>query len=505
MIEKIEPFRRANFFNGLLATPQFWNGIQEYGHRKELYYNKLFHGTGIIPGVMDEFRVRSVQGGGGIFMLVVNPGAVLDEKGRSVMLHETQALTLDSRKFTLPCTVYITVRYHEVLDDYYQNEENSEYQGYRKKMESAKVEVLPSIPPGGDHVEIARIFLEEDKQGEIRKISEGGDFTAPGPNTLDYRYVPWVCPAKKGLHPHLREHLVNLFEQTRNVAMVIHDTVELPGLREIQTVALTGKMLIQCGDVSFDDVIHTIYPLFDLNNQIAQELLEYERQKNERYFSAKSEFEIYRQAIFSMGDYVKTYDGRYETLDGALKQQQIIIDTMKALFVTRKVSLHDIALISHDFPRILVLDNERYTLVDVLDLRDDENKERHKLSFPATKDVSVTSLALTYPDGQMVRDNVIRYVAGSAKMTLRNIVKNRKLLLVRRTDVVSGNYTIQTVLNGTFERRIVVDAPDTENRWRNLSASFDEDMVTNYTPTIEFRLGEKGRDNFGRIWVYQKL
>jgi hypothetical protein len=49
---EIKPFRRANFFNGLSASPQFWNEIQDYHFEKEQFYNRYYHGPGIIPGFM---------------------------------------------------------------------------------------------------------------------------------------------------------------------------------------------------------------------------------------------------------------------------------------------------------------------------------------------------------------------------------------------------------------------------------------------------------------------
>ncbi|MBN2627504.1 MAG: hypothetical protein JXA95_12625, partial [Spirochaetales bacterium] len=132
--EKIIPelgrFKRANFFNGLMASPRFWNDIQDYHFSKESFYNSLFHGSGVIPGVLENFQVQRLKGSGGVAAIIVHPGAAIDSQGRPIFLYEPQALTLDVRKYKLPATVYITVRFHEVMEDFFQNDENPDYQGY---------------------------------------------------------------------------------------------------------------------------------------------------------------------------------------------------------------------------------------------------------------------------------------------------------------------------------------------------------------------------------------
>lgn len=504
MISNIEKFKRANFFTGLMATPQFWNDIQDYNFNKERFYNLIFNGYGIVPGVKDELKVASVNKKGGGLSLVINPGFAIDKMGRGLFLYEPIVKIIDYKKYKLPMTVYLTIQYNEELDEFYQNEENSEYQGYQKKLEAAIVEVTTK-EPDDTCLELARIRLEEDTHGEIKSLEEPGDVANPKSNEIDIRFVTWVRPVKQGLSPYFKKYFVDILEETRNIAISAYDSVNLTGLRELQTLALTAKMLVQCGDLAFEDSINILYPLFDVNNHIIQEMLEYERSEEKRIFSTKDIFNTYRSRIYEMGDLIKYFDHKFETLDKILKCHMSLVDCLKNIFVTRKISLEDIAYFSYDLPRILVIGHERYTLVEYLDFNDMNTESNHNLKTEDVRDYTANRQSFSYPDGEEVMDTIKRYVGGKVTFTIRNIIKKRKLLLVRRSDIFHGNYKVDIALDGNVEKQLIIDGYDTKHRWRNLSALFEEEQINSNSIECSFIMDEKGRDNFAKIWVYQKL
>jgi hypothetical protein len=88
---------------------------------------------------------------------------------------------------------------------------------------------------------------------------------------------------------------------------------------------------------------------------------------------------------------------------------------------------------------------------------------------------------------------------------LRNIIKGRKTLIIRRTDIHQGNYSVQVHLEGAQPKSIDIDGTDTKNRWRNLFVQYDEGEVNQHSGLIKFSIGEKGRDNSAMIWIYQIL
>jgi hypothetical protein len=497
-------FKRANFFPGLMATPQFWNEIQDYNFSKESMYNSIFHGQGVVPSVMEEFKVSSLKKGGAP-TIIIGSGLAIDKNGRAIISNQPQAKVIDFKKYKLPTTVYIIVTYNEILDDYFQNKENTEFQGYKKKIETALVDIVSTDPSNTAGIEVGRIYLEEDENGEIKAISEAEDIINPLPNEIDTRFVIWACKAKRGMSPYLRKYLSSILEDTRSIASIANETLPLPVLRELQTVALTAKMLIQCGDVSYDDIVNILSPLYDINSQLIQEMLDYERNEEKRIFSTKEHFTDYRNQVLEMGELIRYYDYKLETIDKIIKLQKAILNSIKNLIISKKVTYVDIAYASYEFPRILVVGDDRYTLVEYLDFNDYETEKNHEFDTSNAKEYASSKQVFTYPDDVSVKDTVKRYNGGRITFMARNLIKKRELLLIRRTDIFHGNYKVDVEVNETPVSQLVVDGYDTKNRWRNVSIKIDEDLIPDSIVKFTFKMSEKGRDNFGKMWFYQKI
>jgi len=165
----------------------------------------------------------------------------------------------------------------------------------------------------------------------------------------------------------------------------------------------------------------------------------------------------------------------------------------------------DVKYISTQFPAVLLYNNEKYTLVDSISMGSADSTESHRVRFIGCQQPSTSNESFSYPDGAVVRDVVKRWIGGEMKFTLKNMVKGRKTLLVRRTDIHQGNYCVEVKLNETEAKTLAIDGTDTKNRWRNLYVLFEEGEIHDYTPEISFDIGSKGRDNSGSIWVYQVL
>ena len=108
--------------------------------------------------------------------------------------------------------------------------------------------------------ELARIYLEEDQSGDIKEIKEAESFADPGHNEIDTRFVVWTTSVKRGISPYLKKYLTDILDEARNTATMANESIGLPGLRELQTVALTAKMLVQVGNIAYDEIINILYP-----------------------------------------------------------------------------------------------------------------------------------------------------------------------------------------------------------------------------------------------------
>ena len=500
-------FKRANFFPGLKATPGFWNEIEDYHFNKESLYNNLFHGFGIVPEYKQSLHVQAEKTKGGLITLLIGTGLAFDGYGRPVFLYKPEAIVLDPKKFSLPSTVYVTIRYEETMEDYYQDSINSDLQGYQHRKESSKIEILNEIKDYKAYIELARIRLVDDNGVGITEISTCNDFTDPGPNALDYRFVPWSTRTKKGVSSYLQNFLIDLLTYTESVANSCYEALSLQSLRNIQTVVMTSKMILQTAGVFFDDIIHMLRPIFNMDYQIVFEIADWERnnENENRPYSTKESYETARQAVYQLGEIIKAYNNSYEEIDKILKLHKTIIDGIRLTLVEKEVSANDIMYISHKMPQVLFYDNEKYTLVDSIVMSSDSSMVSHNVRFLNCKRPSTSNEAFYYPDGVLVHDAVKRWIGGEMKFHLKNLMKGRKTLLIRRTDIYQGNYIVNIKLNDKTIKTLQIDGTDTKNRWRNLFVLFEEGEIKSYTPELSFDIGEKGRDNSGTIWVYQLL
>ena len=507
MEEKLELFKRANFFPGLQVGPSYWNAVEDYHFDKELFYNKLFHGFGVVAGFLDSLQVQSEKTKGGLITLLITRGVAIDGLGRPLFLYEPQVLVLDPKKFKLPETVYIIVKYYERFDDYYQNKDNPDLQGYQKRLETVKLDIVAEIREPELEIELARIQLVEEEGGGIQEIHNNNDFTDPGINTLDYRFVPYASRIKKGVSTYLLKFLVELLDYTLTVAASGHEVLPLSSLRNLQSSALTAKMIVQCAGVSFEDVIHLVTPLFDFDHKILFEISEYEREHEEkgRLYTSKNAYEFARSAMYELGDRLKSYNNSYEEIDLILKSHRAVMENLKQILITNEVSDDDIKYISYSMPHVLLFGEERYTLVDTINLASRESIESHQFELLDGSHPSTSNEAFYYPDGVLVHDTVKRWVGGSMQFHLRNVIKGRKTLIIRRTDIYHGNYSIEVSMEGTEKKVLDVDGLDTKQRWRNLFVVYEEGEIKNNTGIVKFSIGEKGRDNSGSIWIYQML
>jgi len=507
MDEQLEIFKRANFFPGLQVGPAYWNSVEDYHFEKELLYNKLFHGFGVVGGFLDSLQVQAEKTKGGLITLLIARGVALDGLGRPLFMYEPQVLVLDPKKFKLPSTVYVIIKYEERLDEYFQNKDNPDLQGYQKRLETTKLDIVAEIHEPSLEIELARIQLVERDGGGIQEINNNDDFTDPGANTLDYRFVPYSSRIKKGVSSYLLKFLVELLDYTLTVAVSSHEVLPLPSLRSLQTSAMTAKMIVQCAGISFEDVIHIIAPLFNIDHQIIFEIGEYEREHVEkgRMYTSRDAYEIARTAMYELGDRLKSYSNSYEEIDFILKSHRVVMKNIKQILIANEISDDDIKYISYTMPHVLLFREDRYTLVDTISLASRESIESHKVELVDCSHPSTSKEAFFYPDGVLVHDTVKRWIGGSMQFHLRNFIKGRKTLIIRRTDIHQGNYSVEVSIEGTEAKSLDIDGADTKQRWRNLFVIYDEGEIKDNTAIVKFSIGEKGRDNSGSIWIYQML
>ncbi|MCR5290897.1 MAG: hypothetical protein K6E51_12975 [Treponema sp.] len=161
-----------------------------------------------------------------------------------------------------------------------------------------------------------------------------------------------------------------------------------------------------------------------------------------------------------------------------------------------------IAEMSYDLPRVLLWGKDKMTLVDKISFGSQESIESHRITFAeGTRQVRGKDSAY-YPDGTLVYDTVQKFKNGSMSFSIKNSIKNRKTLIVIRTDVNTDNKELVLTYNGNKYTANI--EKDTGNHWRNLCFEIDEFVITEYRPafTIESTYEYQG---VATISIYQLL
>ena len=499
-------FRRSNFFPGLKASPIFWNQNEDYHFNKEILYNKLFNGYGIVPNYLSSFAVETDKTKGGLLTLVINPGLAIDGFGRPIFLYEPYMMILDIKKFDLPCTAYIVARYNEEMEDFYKNPENHDYQGYQHKKESCVIEVLDSLLDPDTYVELSRVYLD-NSNGQIMKISDASNFSAPGPNELDARFVSWTRTIKKGVSKHFLQYLIQVLSDTEQSMGVCYSSIPIPAFLNLQTIVMTSKIILQTSGIFFDDVLNMLSPLYSVDYQVVYDIAEYERSHKDmnRSLVIEENYTKAREDVLVLGDMIKNYNGTYEELNKIIALHSGIVSHIEDVIVSEEVSINDMKIVSFDMPHVLLFNERHYTMIDSIDMSKKESIQGHDVRFIGCSYPTTSNESFRYPDGTMVNDIVKRWIGGEMKFKINNVVKGNDLLIIRRTDVYNGNYVVNVVLNDDDTKEMEIDCRDVKSRWRNYYVEFEGTLLNDYIPEVSFSIGSSGRDNCGTVWIYQAL
>ncbi|MDR3304119.1 MAG: hypothetical protein LBS86_06870 [Treponema sp.] len=519
----MDEFKRANFFPGLQVGPTYWNSIADYHFRKEGLYNALFHGVGVVDGCLGSLQVQVERTKGGLLALLIDAGLALDGIGHPLLLYQPQTLVLDIKKFKLPTTVYIIIKYDERFEDFYQNRDNLELQGYQKRLETAKVDIVDELRDPDVEIELARIRLEEDERGGVTDIRDNNRYSSPERNMLDYRFVPYAASVRAGVSPQFKACLVELTEYTQKVAASAYEVLPIVALQNLYTYALSATMTARIGALAGENVAHLMRAFFELDYQALFAIVEYERDHSEQAFryTTKDSYKAARAAMHTLGDQLTAYQRLHDQqknhagpffpkpfgdeIDGLLQAHRLVMEQLwQTLSPTvKRVTLEEITTLSA-LPQVLHIGDERYTQVDMLDLGSLTSIESHQCKILGTSHPSTSHEDFCYPDGTQVSDTVKRWVEGALQFQPQNTLKGHKTLIIRRTDMYHGDYAVEVTLEGTRSRTLQVEGADTKNRWRNLVVRFADGELPAQGNAVSFAISD-GRDNSGMLWVYQAL
>ncbi len=504
-LEELKESTYVNYFQGLVVSEQHLNGTNRYHTEKRLLTHQLFHGSGIVPGVMNELRVSAHQGGDGL-TLEVGSGICLDPQGREIIVPEPKLLSLDLKKYKPPRTIYVVAAHLENQEEHYVNEANPAYQGYQAVRETSKVEIIGQEPESGRQIELARITLQEGKgKGQNIALQDARDFGNPQANEIDLRFTPWCRAASAALSPDLSSHLAFILERTRDSAALLEEEIKIQALRELQLVASTSLIVVSGGQMSFNNLIHLLKPLIRLDQKIVQELQDLEKNTAKKHYTTMEMFEQYKPLAAGLSQALERYNHSVEEFYQIINGHRQGMDLLSRMLTRKRLTWEDVRLLSDDLPQVLLVGETKYKLVDSMEFGSKENLEAHLFTVQGSRDQIPNLQSFTYPDGKAVKDVVMSYRGGNWTWKVRNCLPNKPLVMVRRFDYFHGSLEFEIAVNGKSAGSLLIDGRDTHNRWRNWAFQMNAQLMNSDTVEISQRWIKGQQDGVARLWFYQPV
>ena len=150
------------------------------------------------------------------------------------------------------------------------------------------------------------------------------------------------------------------------------------------------------------------------------------------------------------------------------------------------------------------LENRTWTLIDQIEILDQDSEAKHGFEIKDAKDSYRTRQKQKYPDGVTVEDTGRAHIDGHAVFKILNVTPGKEVAIVRRMDYVYGDYEIEYKVDGKVAGVASCTGRDKSNRWRNWTYVIPAEFVKGATITVQQSALTAGRDvNMFHFWFYQ--
>lgn len=184
-----QPFEKTNFSDGMVFNPSQIKESDEYFSFKTSLLARYGVGQGVLIGFGENLRV-SVENG----QMFLHPGAAINQNGDVIYVDKKTLILKDllNAQFSHRNSVYVYVKYNEVLEDFKASRSDKDVKLYYKISESFSVEIREKSTHNDEMFELARIYIDHES---AQNISNPINPYSPIENEIDFRFSPKIIPA----------------------------------------------------------------------------------------------------------------------------------------------------------------------------------------------------------------------------------------------------------------------------------------------------------------------
>jgi len=499
-MDKDVVFKRLNFFRGFLTTDKDWNDGEAYHIQKRRLHNRTLHAPGVVRHFMGGLMVT--QRDRGDLSVVVSPGYAIDGQGRDLYLSQPVIKQINPQDFKLPARIYVVLRFEEEPSDFVAYKENPQFKGHRRISEFVRVDVLPTEPDIDEEVELARINLQPD----VRQIRDASDPKNPKNNEIDIRFVPVAGVAGSFLSTTQKQEMHEFLRDQISVYSLAGHFLNIATALDVLHSFITFEFLLSVNAVNLGNVFELFQGVIDLQKTMFGDV-----EQNHPEID-KEKFSLFRRYVEGI---TLLYRDPREAWKHVLYNESLASKQLKAILPKQKQEktksddlesmLEGVKKRSEKFPKVLVLGNYKLQLIDTLNIYNQKSEKEHEFTIVNPREKYRSRQKLKYPDNTEVMDVGVHYMGGHVQWNLLNVQPGKRLIIIRRTDIVRGNFSCDIEINGKSAGELAVNESDINLRWRNWPMVIPAKLVDAPTLTIRETPKKVDRDvNMFNFWVYQE-
>ncbi|MCB9728356.1 MAG: hypothetical protein H6744_04505 [Deltaproteobacteria bacterium] len=509
MADDFKGFKRLNFFTGFQTTADDWNDLVRYQVEKHKLHNRLFHGPGVLPGALGGLKVAAR--GRADLSVEVATGYAIDGEGNDIYVAEPEIKTLNPGDFKLPATAYLVVKYAEDLTDFVSYKANLEYKGHRRVAEKVKIDWIITEPDIAREVELCRVQLTKD----VKRITDAKDPAEPKANEIDLRFVPAAGVVGTTLAPAMLRDLQEMLGDARQVYGHMFHSLRILTASDVLNTVSSLDLFMRLGLVDKRNLPSLFEMLFDNQEALIQDV-----EANYPQFSSKKEFASFKKHVELLQNMFQEGGFSQEFLVNVVGYQKKSTENLTTIFSAKlkqkareaepaalgasEAVLEKLKVRSDELGPTLDVEGVKLKLSDTIDVLEKRSEADHKFRIVDARDKYRTRQKLKYPDGVIVEDVGVAFEGGYAEWECSNIVPNKDVIVLMRTDYVHGDWEAEVTVNGKKIPNCVCKGDDRRFRWRNWPFKIPAEYVGDTFLSIRLTPITADRDvNLFRLWFYQ--
>lgn|GEM_PF-2531693 len=255
---------RTNFLNGMKFNPEQIKLTDQYYDERM----SLLSLGGIGKGILVEFAsaLKPVIKEN---LLIIEPGAALDSNGNLLFVDKSFTVLdqLQTGNFQDQKTLYVYLKYNDILDDLQESRDGSLKLHYQK-IDSFKITTEAKNYIDKSLIEIARVFIDQSKGDEIKLPKNPFE---PKENEIDIRFAPKIISANCVLSYNDKLLVSNIIRKYANFLNELGFKKKLFSASTASTVAYKLVTDIKTFDIATWQLYDMLFDILDVSMKIKDE------------------------------------------------------------------------------------------------------------------------------------------------------------------------------------------------------------------------------------------